>query len=154
MPMVVCPAMELNPLLRRAVELGSSDIHLKVGLPPILRRDGSLGPLEEAPLFTDRDAEAVLELVGKRAPERLEAFKTTGDLDIAYQEDDLPRFRVNAFKQRGHISLAFRVIPKNVPNFEVLNLPAGVRRLAGEHRGPGVVAGATGSGETTTPAAG
>jgi twitching motility protein PilT len=148
-----CPAMELNPLLRRAVELGASDIHLKVGVPPILRRDGSLGPLEEAPLFTDRDAEAVLTVVGRRAPDRLTAFKDTGDLDVAYQEEDLPRFRVNAFKQRGHISFAFRVIPKNVPNFEVLNLPAGVRRLAEEHRGLVLVTGATGSGKTTTLAA-
>jgi twitching motility protein PilT len=145
--------MELNPLLRRAVELGASDIHLKVGIPPILRRDGSLGPLEECPLVTDRDAEAVLELVGKRAPDRLAAFKDTGDLDVAYQEEDLPRFRVNAFKQRGHISFAFRVIPKNVPNFEMLNLPAGVRRLAEEHRGLVLVTGATGSGKTTSLAA-
>jgi twitching motility protein PilT len=146
-------AMELNPLLRRAVELGASDIHLKVGVPPILRRDGSLGPLEEAPIVSDRDAETVLEQVGKRAPDRYEAFKTTGDLDVAYQEEDLPRFRVNAFKQRGHISFAFRVIPKNVPSFEMLNLPAGVRRLAEEHRGLVLVTGATGSGKTTTLAA-
>jgi twitching motility protein PilT len=145
--------MELNPLLRRAVELGASDVHLKVGVPPILRRDGSLGPLEEAPVVSDRDSEVVLEAVGKRSPERLEAFKTTGDLDIAYQEEDLPRFRVNAFRQRGHISFAFRVIPKNVPNFDMLNLPAGVRRLAEEHRGLVLVTGATGSGKTTSLAA-
>jgi twitching motility protein PilT len=145
--------MELNPLLRRAVELGASDVHLKVGLPPILRLDGALGPLEEAPLLSDRDAEAVLEIVGKRSPERFEAFKTSGDLDIAYQEEDLPRFRVNAFRQRGHISFAFRVIPKNVPNFEQLSLPPGIRRLAEEHRGLVLVTGATGSGKTTTLAA-
>jgi twitching motility protein PilT len=142
--------MELNPLLRRAVELGASDIHLKVGIPPILRRDGALGPLEEFPLVKDADTEAVLELVGKRSPERLQAFKETGDLDIAYQDEDLPRFRVNAFKQRGHISFAFRVIPKNVPSFEQLNLPKGIRRLAEEHRGLVLVTGATGSGKTTT----
>ena len=145
--------MELNPLLRRAVELGASDIHLKVGVPPILRRDGSLGPLEEAPIVADSDVESVLEAVGKRSPERYEAFHTTGDLDIAYQEEDLPRFRVNAFRQRGHISFAFRVIPKNVPNFEMLSLPPGVRRLAEEHRGLVLVSGATGSGKTTTLAA-
>jgi twitching motility protein PilT len=145
--------MELNPLLRRAVELGASDIHLKVGVPPILRRDGQVGPLEEAPIVTDRDTESVLEIVGKRAPDRYEAFKDTGDLDIAYQSEDLPRFRVNAFRQRGHISFAFRVIPKNVPNFEVLNLPKGIRRLAEEHRGLVLVTGATGSGKTTTLAA-
>jgi twitching motility protein PilT len=145
--------MELNLLLKRAVQLGASDIHLKVGAPPALRRDGSLGPLEEAPVVTDRDAEEVLQVVGKRAPERLAAFADTGDLDIAYQEDDLPRFRVNAFRQRGHISFAFRVIPKNVPNFEMLSLPTGVRRLAEEHRGLVLVTGATGSGKTTTLAA-
>jgi twitching motility protein PilT len=83
----------------------------------------------------------------------LAAFKDSGDLDIAYQEEDLPRFRVNAFRQRGHISFAFRVIPKNVPNFDMLNLPAGVRRLAEEHRGLVLVTGATGSGKTTTLAA-
>jgi len=146
-------AMELNPLLRRAVELGASDVHLKGAGPPIRRRDGSLGPLEESPVVSDRDSELVLEAVGKRSPERLEAFKTTGDLDIAYQEEDLPRFRVNAFRQRGHISFAFRVIPKNVPNFDMLNLPAGVRRLAEEHRGLVLVTGATGSGKTTSLAA-
>ena len=145
--------MDLNALLRRAVELGASDIHLKVGVPPILRRDGALGPLEEAPVLTDRDAETVLEVVGKRSPERLEAFKTSGDLDTAYQEEDLPRFRVNAFRQRGHISFAFRVIPKNVPNFEQLSLPPGLRRLAEEQRGLVLVTGATGSGKTTTLAA-
>jgi len=145
--------MELNPLLRRAVELGASDIHLKVGLPPILRRDGALGPLAESAVLRDPDAAAVLETVGKRSPERLEAFKSTGDLDVAYQEDDLPRFRVNAFRQRGHISFAFRVIPKHVPNFEQLSLPAGVCRLAEEHRGLVLVTGATGSGKTTTLAA-
>jgi twitching motility protein PilT len=145
--------MELNPLLRRSVELGASDIHLKIGVPPILRRDGSLGPLDEYAVLTDADLEDVLAKVGKRSPERYEAFKDTGDLDIAYQEEDLPRFRVNAFRQRGHISFAFRVIPKNVPNFEVLSLPQGIRRLAEEHRGLVLVTGATGSGKTTTLAA-
>jgi twitching motility protein PilT len=145
--------MELNPLLRRAVELGASDIHLKVGTPPILRRDGDLGPLEECPILTDRDLEAVVEIIGSRSPERLEAFKKSGDLDIAYQDEDLPRFRVNAFRQRGHISIALRVIPKNVPNFEALHMPQGVRRLAEEHRGLVLVTGATGSGKTTTLAA-
>jgi twitching motility protein PilT len=145
--------MELNSLLRRAVELGASDIHLKVGVPPILRRDGGLAPLEECPIVTDRDTEGVVDLIGKRAPERLEAFKTSGDLDVAYQEPGLPRFRVNAFRQRGHISVAFRVIPKNIPNFEMLHLPQGIRRLAEEHRGLVLVTGATGSGKTTTLAA-
>src|SRR3989449_3391078 len=145
--------MELNPLLRRAVELGASDIHLKVGLPPILRRDGALSPLEESAILSDADMDSLIEVVGKRSPERLEAFKQTGDLDIAFQEGDLPRFRVNAFRQRGHISFAFRVIPKGIPSFETLGLPPGVQKLADGHRGLVLVTGATGSGKTTTLAA-
>ena len=145
--------MDLNATLRRAVELGASDIHLKIGQPPILRRDGSLGPMEdEYPL--DEDAlQSVLETVGATAPFKLAQFEETGDLDIAYQTEDLPRFRVNAFRQRGAISFAFRVIPKNVPTFEQLSLPKGVKRLAEEHRGLVLVTGATGSGKTTTLAA-
>jgi twitching motility protein PilT len=145
--------MELNPLLRRAVEVGASDIHLKVGLPPILRRDGALSPLEEWAILSDKDMDSLIEVVGKRSPERLEAFKQTGDLDIAFQEGDLPRFRVNAFRQRGHISFAFRVIPKGIPSFETLGLPPGIQRLADGHRGLVLVTGATGSGKTTTLAA-
>jgi twitching motility protein PilT len=80
-------------------------------------------------------------------------FHETGDLDIAYTAEGLPRFRVNAFRQRGAISFALRVIPRDVPSFEQLNLPPGVGRLANEHRGLVLVTGATGSGKTTTLAA-
>src|SRR3954469_22997268 len=146
-------ALELNALLRRAVEHGASDIHLKIGKPPMLRRDGDLGPMEEWPALTEDDLSAALEIVGARAPQRLQAFYDNGDLDIAYQDGDLPRFRVNAYRQRGSISFALRVIPKTVPNFEQLNLPPGVAKLANEHRGLVLVTGATGSGKTTTLAA-
>jgi twitching motility protein PilT len=145
--------MDLNNLLRRAVELGASDIHLKVGQPPMLRRDGDLGPMEDHPALDEADLEAVLVRVGAPAPDKLQHFHASGDLDIAYQDEDLPRFRVNAYRQRGNISFAFRVIPKTVPSFEQLNLPAGVTKLAHEHRGLVLVTGATGSGKTTTLAA-
>src|ERR671935_1147942 len=145
--------MDLNPLLRRAVELGASDIHFKIGQPPVLRRDGSLGPMDGAPALTEEDLRTILEAVAAIAPHKLKAFEENGDLDIAYESDDLPRFRVNAFRQRGATSFAFRVIPKNVPSFEQLSLPPGVRKLAEEHRGLVLVTGATGSGKTTTLAA-
>ena len=77
-------------------------------------------------------------------------FDDTSELDTAYQETGLPRFRVNAYRQRGEISFAFRVIPNEVPNFEKLRLPPGVRRLAENHKGLILVTGATGSGKTTT----
>ncbi|HVC87029.1 MAG TPA: PilT/PilU family type 4a pilus ATPase [Gaiellaceae bacterium] len=144
--------MDLNGLLRHAVEQGASDIHLKLGRPPVLRRDGGLVAVETAPL----DAAAllsILDTVGARSPERRAQFETTGDLDIAYQDEDLPRFRVNAYRQRGATSFAFRVIPKNVPTLEQLGIPAVVQTLADEHRGLILVTGATGSGKTTTLAA-
>jgi twitching motility protein PilT len=145
--------MDLNGILRRAVELGASDIHFKVGQPPILRRDGALGPLEGAEPLDINALTVALNRVAEHAPEKLAHFHSAGDLDIAYQDEDLPRFRVNAYRQRGSISFAFRVIPKTVPSFEQLNLPAGVQKLAEEHRGLILVTGATGSGKTTTLAA-
>ena len=145
--------MDLNGLLRRAVELGASDIHLKVGKPPVLRRDGALGEMEDAQALDDNDLLSILNKVASHAPDKLSHFHAAGDLDIAYQDEDLPRFRVNAYRQRGAISFAFRVIPKNVPSFEQLNLPPGVEKLANEHRGLVLVTGATGSGKTTTLAA-
>ncbi len=145
--------MDLNALLRRAVDLGASDIHLKLEQPPMLRRDGSIGPIEGAPPLLEADLLSALETVTCIAPERMRTFHETGDLDIAYTAEGLPRFRVNAFRQRGAISFAFRVIPREVPGFDQLRMPAGVRRLANEHRGLVLVTGATGSGKTTTLAA-
>jgi twitching motility protein PilT len=145
--------MDLDTLLARAVDLGASDIHLKLGRPPMLRRDGSLGPMEDSPDMSEDDLDGFLQRVTKIKPERYAQFQETGDLDIAYQSGDLPRFRVNGFRQRGNVSFAFRVIPKTVPTMEQLRLPKGVQRLADEHRGLVLVTGATGSGKTTTLAA-
>ena len=142
--------MDLNAILRIAVELGASDIHLKVDQPPMLRTDGSIAPLPECPALNEQNLLAALEAVTRVAPERMRQFHETGDLDIAYTAEGLPRFRVNVFRQRGAISFAFRVIPRDVPSFEQLGMPAGVSRLAGEHRGLILVTGATGSGKTTT----
>ena len=118
--------MELNALLRRAVELGASDVHLKVGRPPMLRRDGALAQLDGYEPLTSTELALALNQLTNASPAKLEAFNEAGDLDLAYQEEDLPRFRVNAFRQRGEISFAFRVIPKTVPTFADLNLPPGV----------------------------
>jgi len=145
--------VDLNAVLGRAVELGASDIHLKVGQPPVLRRDGELGLLPEHPPLYDSDLEAALALVADMTPAKLSHFHETGELDIAYAAEGLPRFRVNGYRQRGSISFAFRVIPNEVPSFATLRLPQGVARLAEEHRGLVLVTGATGSGKTTTLAA-
>ncbi len=145
--------MTLNDLLRTAVQAGASDVHLKLGQPPILRRDGLLAPLEGWPELDEATLTSFLETVSARAPERLAHFREAGDMDIAYQDEDLPRFRVSAYRQRGATSFAFRVIPKHVPSFADLNMPKGVARLAEEHRGLILVTGATGCGKTTTLAA-
>jgi twitching motility protein PilT len=145
--------VDLNAVLGRAVELGASDIHLKVGQPPVLRRDGELGLLPDHQPLYDSDLEATLARLADMTPAKLSHFHETGELDIAYTADGLPRFRVNGYRQRGSISFAFRVIPKEVPGFSQLRLPKGVERLAGEHRGLVLVTGATGSGKTTTLAA-
>jgi twitching motility protein PilT len=145
--------VDLNATLRRAVETGASDIHLKLGQPPVIRRDGDLRPLEGGTPLREADLDMVLAIITELAPARNAAFHETGELDMAYTAEDLPRFRVNAFRQRGAISFAFRVIPKQVPSFADLRLPPGVERLAGEHRGLVLVTGATGSGKTTTLAA-
>ena len=145
--------MDLNRLLEHAVAAGASDIHLKFGRPPLARRDGSVAPLEDWEPLSNQNLLVVLERVCADSPTKLLSFHESGDLDLAYTAEGLPRFRVNAFRQRGAISFAFRVIPAKVLDFDDLGLPPGVRRLAEEHRGLVLVTGATGSGKTTTLAA-
>src|SRR5215467_269500 len=118
--------VDLVSLLHSVVDARASDLHLKVGQPPILRIDGDLVAVDGwSPLTTDQ-LEVVVRDVGASDPARLQAFFDTGELDTAYQEADLPRFRVNAFRQRGDISFAFRLIPSDVPDFDGLGLPPGV----------------------------
>jgi twitching motility protein PilT len=143
--------VDLISVLKRAVELRASDIHLKPGRPPVLRRDGALGDLDNAESLTTADLTEILETIAR--PDQVTRFHETGDLDIAYQVAGLPRFRVNAFRQREQVGFAFRVISAVIPSFEDLALPAGVGRLANEPRGLILVTGATGSGKTTTLAA-
>ncbi|HEY4349270.1 MAG TPA: PilT/PilU family type 4a pilus ATPase [Gaiellaceae bacterium] len=141
--------MDLDRLLLRISELGASDLHLKLGQPPLIRHDGSIEPVEGYSALTDADLEGAVATLTQTAPERRELFGSSGELDIGYEVSGL-RFRVNAFRQRGAISVVCRVIPREIPDFEKLHMPAGVRRLADEHRGLVLVTGATGSGKSTT----
>jgi twitching motility protein PilT len=142
--------MDLIALLTRGVEAGASDVHLKLGQPPVIRIDGELEPLPDWPALTEHDLTAVLDTITEMTPKRRDLFDESGDLDTAYSYPTLPRFRVNGFRQRGATSFAFRVIPSQIPTFEQLHLPPGVKRLAGEHRGLLLVTGPTGSGKTTS----
>jgi twitching motility protein PilT len=145
--------VDLRAILSAAVERGASDVHLKTGRPPIVRFDGELEPLPGFSPLGALELAEVVNHVGASSPSRLDVFERTGELDTAYQPAGLPRFRVNAFRQRGEISLAFRVIPRTVPSFKSLRLPPGVETLSNEHRGLILVTGATGVGKTTTLAA-
>jgi twitching motility protein PilT len=145
--------IDLERILGAAVDRGASDVHLKVGRPPVVRFDGELEPLPGFPPFSPIELEYIVSQVGASSRSRLASFESTGELDTAYQVPGLPRFRVNAFRQRGDVSVAFRVIPSEVPNFQALRLPPGVERLSEEHRGLILVTGATGVGKTTTLAA-
>jgi twitching motility protein PilT len=137
-------------VLSHAVRAGASDVHMKVGEPPILRHDGALKPLEGVPPLNGTQLEGVLTTLTEQDEPRRASFAETGELDLAYTPTGLPRFRVNGFRQRGSISFAFRVIPSEVPSFPSLGLPDGVAALAEEHRGLVLVTGATGSGKSTT----
>ncbi|MFO7571069.1 MAG: PilT/PilU family type 4a pilus ATPase [Gaiellaceae bacterium] len=145
--------MDLNAVLRLGVEAGASDIHFKLGQPPMLRVDGQLAPAPKLPLVGEPQLDIILDKLSLMAPRRRTLFDETGELDVAYVDAGLPRFRVNGFRQRGSVSFAFRVIPSSIPSFEDLGLPPGVSRLAGEQRGLVLVTGATGSGKSTTLAA-
>jgi twitching motility protein PilT len=145
--------VDLNEMLLRVAELGASDVHFKLGQPPVVRLDGDIEPLPDAAPLDASDLDEILEAVTAPVPERKRAFGDMGELDVSYQAPRLPRFRVNAFRQRGNISFAFRLVPRTVPSFDDLRLPPGVARLAEEHRGLLLVTGATGAGKSTTLAA-
>jgi twitching motility protein PilT len=142
--------MDLDAVLARAVALGASDVHLKLGQPPMIRRDGEVEPLADAAPLGEPDLERALTTITDGRAERRAQFDNHGELDLAYEGPGLPRFRVNTFRQRGAISMAFRAIPVIIPSFSDLHLPAGITRLAEEWRGLVLVTGATGSGKSTT----
>ena len=145
--------MDLVPLLQPPSTRGASDIHLKLGQPPVVRLDGDLEQMPGVPALTEIRSRHGARRRHMISPRRRDTFEDTGDLDIAFSHPTLPRFRVNGFRQRGAISFAFRVIPSQIPSSCDLGLPSGVDPAAGEHRGLVLVTGATGSGKTTTLAA-
>jgi twitching motility protein PilT len=145
--------VDLRSLLEHAIASGASDVHLKIGQPPVMRHDGALRAVDGWEPLEMAQLEEVLAIVGAQDPLRIAAFEQTGELDVAYTPPGLPRLRVNAFRQRGAISFAFRVIPSHVPTFAELELPDGIQALADEPRGLVLCTGATGSGKSTTLAA-
>lgn len=143
--------MEINELLKVAIENTASDVHIKVGSPPILRVTGDLMPLTSEDRISQQDAMKFAFSV--MSPGQREIFKQKNEIDLAYSVPGLGRFRCNVFIQRGTIGLVFRVIPMRIPSFEELNLPSVLQKIATEERGLVLVTGTTGSGKSTTLAA-
>jgi twitching motility protein PilT len=143
---------DVGQILNDAVRRGASDILLKVGNSPLARVDGELAPLyPRAALLLPPDTERMARQI---MPEyRIKEFENEQEADFAYAIPGLGRFRVNAFRQRGSVSIVLRSIPIEAPTFSQLDLPDVVRELAEEERGIVLVTGTTGSGKSTTLAA-
>lgn len=143
--------MDINELLHKAHALDASDLHIKVGSPPILRIYGDLSPLTSERKVSHEDAMNIAMAVMTSG--QADIFKKKSDLDLAYSVPGLGRFRCSVFMQRGTVGLAFRVIPTRIPTIDELLLPEVVKKIAGEQRGLILVTGTTGSGKSTTLAA-
>jgi twitching motility protein PilT len=140
--------MQLNEMLKVAAEKLASDIHLKVGVAPVLRIDGRLTALQEmGRLSREWMMDTIFAIMN---PHQKEQFIKTHDLDMAHSVPGLGRFRVNIYQQRGTVGAVFRVIPMKVLNIRELNLPEIIEDLSLEPRGLILVTGTTGSGKTTT----
>ena len=140
--------LDLTSILNIAVKAKASDVHLKAGVPPILRIHGNLVPVKNherlAPDEISKTAMRLMHDVQK------DAFKESHQLDMAYSIPGLGRFRVNVFQQRGAVGIVFRVIPIKIQSYEELNLPPILEKIGGELRGLVLVTGVTGSGKSTT----
>src|SRR6266550_5785868 len=143
--------MELNEILQVALRGGASDIHLKAGLPPMFRVDGSLVPLKDARRLPPEEISRMA--LGIMNDYQKEKFKAQNEVDLAYGVPGLGRFRVNVFQQRGTVGMVLRVIPTQIKTIDELGLPPVLKQLAAEERGLVLVTGTTGSGKSTTLAA-
>ena len=143
--------MKLDEILKTALERGASDVHLKVGVPPIFRIDGSLRALKDAPRLSPEITQEMADSVMSEG--QRERFKNTNEMDLSYAVSGMGRFRVNVFMQRGSTTMVLRAIPHKIPTVDELLLPKVIEKLAAENRGLILVTGTTGSGKSTTLAA-
>jgi twitching motility protein PilT len=143
---------DLNTALRRVIETDGSDLHLKVPSRPLIRRLGHLEAIPDSDALTPEDTERVLRDLLKDEAKMAE-FGEESEVDFSFSVPGLSRFRVNAFRQRGVISLVCRAVPHDIKTIESLGLPEVISEIADEERGIILLTGTTGSGKSSTLAA-
>lgn len=143
--------LRIEELLKIIIDRGASDLHLTVPSTPVLRIDGLLVPQDNFPPLSPDDIETVLHQITTK--EQRTTFGNEHELDIAFSVSGVGRFRANAIKQRGSTSLAFRLVPYNIPTIDELGLPQICKDLILKPRGLILVTGPAGSGKSTTLAA-
>ena len=142
--------MDLADILLEVLDKGASDLHLSVGLPPMVRLKGKLEPLDAQRLETNDTRELIYSILTQEQRQRLE---TDWEIDLSYSIPGKARFRVNVFFQRNSLGAAFRLIPVEIKTIDELGLPKVLHSFAGRPRGFILVTGPTGSGKSTTLAA-
>lgn len=141
-------ALKIELLLEQVIKLDSSDLHLQVGTPPMLRIDGSLKPVADAPIL---DEETVEKLVFSILDEdQKEILVKDKEVDFSFAFGDYGRFRVNAFHEKGNLAAALRLIPTKIRTLEELGMPKVIDAFTDFPRGLVLVTGPTGSGKSTT----
>lgn len=144
--------MELEHLLRYTAERKASDLHLKHGMPPMIRLHGSLEPLSpQLHALSSEDIEKLA--LSIMTPRQQVIFEEDKEIDVSFGISGVGRFRLNVFRQRGTMSMVIRSIPHEVPNIDQLQLPPVLKKIADLERGLILVTGVTGSGKSTTMAA-
>jgi len=144
------PAFNFKAVLQHMVQLNASDVHLKVGRPPVLRVNGDLQALD-MPGLRPEDLKLLAEQI--MTPRQVKEFTENKEADFAIGVPGIGRFRVNVFQQRGTVAYALRAVPYQVRTVEELNLPTVVSEIAMRPRGLVLVTGITGSGKSTALAA-
>ncbi len=142
-----CEAIHIDEILREGVQRGASDVHLTVGLPPVIRVDGTLVRMDYAPLEPHQIQRMVYDIL---SGDQIQWLEKSRELDLSYGVAQMGRFRVNVYRQRGSLGAAFRAVPCEIPSFEQLRLPPITRNLTFRQSGLILVTGPTGSGKSTT----
>lgn len=140
----------IEEIMRTAKEAGASDVHITVGIPPKMRVNGNLIAMNYSKMMPADTLEVLLEIMTATQRER---FEERGEYDMSFSIPELGRYRVNAYKQRGSVALALRLVGTQVPSPEALGVPESVINLYERKRGLILVTGPTGSGKSTTLAA-